>query len=1494
MESTDLSNDGVRVLVIGTATHAGPTLTSVPAAARSAEAVAAALTEAGRIPPASVTLLIDPPTGSAMADAVAEAVASARTALVVYFVGHGLLGPRDELYLAAAGTDRLRPVTAATDALPFQAVQDAVRQVRVPVVIVLDCCYSGRATLPAGVRLAAPGFSPPVADGAYLVASAERLALAPEGAELTAFSRAFVDLLRHGDPRSPRRLTLNRVFERLAERLRADGAPSPRREVRDDAGTLTIALNAAHPAAPAAEDDEPAPSDGPSPYPGLRSFGPGDAALFRGRDRAVAMLLDRCGRALAAGTPLVLVAASGTGKTSLLLAGLLPALRRGDGGEPLAGAAGWPDLVLTPGDHPLDLLVARLRAAADEPDAADGPADPVLLAARARAARGADRMVLVVDQVEQVFTLCDDPAERAAFLAAVAAIAAGGDLVVTALRADFFAAAAEQPELAGALAAHQVLLPAMTAAELREAIEGPAADAGLRLDDGLAETMLTEMGVQGAAPPGAGASARLPLLSHALWATWLGRRGDRLTLAGYRARGGITVAIKNSADEAYDGLAAAERDALRRMLPRLVVIADDGPDTTRPAARDELFQGLPDRAAAERALEVFTAARLVTTDRDTVRLSHEALLTAWPRLHEWLAADRDWLRVRQRLGTDARAWRDSGRDAALLYRGSRLAAVREEGADRAIAGLEAEFVALSHRQQRRGARLRTALIAVLSALLVLAVVAATAAVVFQRRAVERQHSAVARLLAEDAARLAERQPGLAAQLALTAYRLDPEVGSGPVLARQTNPGQLHAGGPVYDLDASTDRRVTAYTTGTGIVLWDPFARARLAELTGLSAAPVAVSGDGRLLAAGTGRPGPAPTLRLDTAPRPEVRVWDLADPRRPRQVAALPAGPTVSSVALSGDGRLLVAAGKDGRVRRWDLAEPAKPEELAPLGPDAGPVDSVAVSPDGRLIAAASAGGPVRLWNPAGPGGVTAPAEITAPPGPEEGFALVVMRRVAFDATGAHLITVAGDEVEQFPRIWRLADPARPEAITERYARTTLNACAKIMSLTPSQNLRFVLAGCDSARLATWRHDPEQAGDDRLRPVGRDDDELSLERAIGAVLILPPAATGGRTVVATAGDLGVVHWDLTDAWQPGAATTLPGPGTLWGTARFSPTLPRLLADASYYGTRLWRLDELARPELVGEVGPLGRGPAPDDYLHTAFRPDGALVAVPRARSDPPRIDLVRTADPAGAPAGTLSLTAGVSGVEFSPDGRLLAVMDRDIEERPPDWPEPPAPRLRIYDVSAPEAPREVLARPVPAARLSFSPDGRRLAVFGDTRVEVWDVTHPDRPAVVSGRDLTPGAPLAAGAFTPDGRTLVVGDASVFIQLVPVDGSGVLGTPTTILTRSKEGTAGLAVSPDGRLLALLGDPLASEVDLWSIADPASPRRIATLDVGTSPHHLSFSHDSRLLAVRTPEAVDVWSLDPEQAAGNLCAAMGEPITAAQWAQHVPDLPYDSPCD
>ncbi|MFD0392299.1 hypothetical protein ACFQ3Z_03850 [Streptomyces nogalater] len=327
-----------------------------------------------------------------------------------------------------------------------------------------------------------------------------------------------------------------------------------------------------------------------------------------------------------------------------------------------------------PGEHP-----ARALAAALHPEGAGEAAalaeDPARAVAWARElVPEPRRLVLLVDQLEELFTVCRSGSERTAFVAALTALAEAETLVVAALRADFYGNAQGMPALASVLRDNQVLVGPMRNEELRAAIERPARAVGLELDEGLADLLIHELGAARLARSQAGT---LPLLSHALWATWRYRSGRRLTVAGYRRSGGIDDAIRQTADDTYAGLDDDGRAAVRRMLPRLVHIDDETLDTSRPVDRTALLDGLPDPEAAERALHRLAAARLLVLDERTVRISHNALLHAWPLLRQWIDADRDWLRIRQQVAVDADAWWQAGRHPSLLYRGPRLIATRQ-------------------------------------------------------------------------------------------------------------------------------------------------------------------------------------------------------------------------------------------------------------------------------------------------------------------------------------------------------------------------------------------------------------------------------------------------------------------------------------------------------------------------------------------------------------------------------------------------------------------------------------------------------------------------------------------------------------------------------------------------------------------------------------------------------------------------------------------------
>ncbi|MFF3228830.1 AAA family ATPase [Nocardia suismassiliense] len=466
----------------------------------------------------------------------------------------------------------------------------------------------------------------------------------------------------------------------------------------------------------------------------MAPFGPEDSTSFFGREPMLERLLEQLATAIGDGGPRVLVGASGSGKTSLLNAGLVAAVR--DRGLPgVSGSVGWPGRRFTPGADPLQRLVNAL----DAPDARDliasEPDHVTELAEAALSRRPGETLLVIVDQLEELFTLCTDPTARTAFLASLAALAAARDnarplvLVVIALRADFYGHALAHPELVAALRDRQIPIEPMTSQQLREAIEKPAAANGWTVADGLVDIVVNDLGSDSAATAGA-----LPLLSHAMWSTWGRRDGAALTVAGYRETGGIAHAIKQSAEYIYSDADQAGQDALRLMLPRLVRVRADGDaDTAQPADRAGLTRGVADPDTAQKVLDRMTEARLITMDHDTVRLSHEALLREWPRLREWINIDRDWLHRSQRFIADSREWQHSGFDTALLYRGSQLAAIRDRDLptdnDPILADTVAtEFLTAALRSENRRNRQRYAIITLLGFLVIalaLIVVAAT-------------------------------------------------------------------------------------------------------------------------------------------------------------------------------------------------------------------------------------------------------------------------------------------------------------------------------------------------------------------------------------------------------------------------------------------------------------------------------------------------------------------------------------------------------------------------------------------------------------------------------------------------------------------------------------------------------------------------------------------------------------------------------------------------
>ena len=455
-----------------------------------------------------------------------------------------------------------------------------------------------------------------------------------------------------------------------------------------------------------------------SPYRGMRAFGEQHEEMFGGREAAAAQVLERLARLAAGAGTLEVSGVSGAGKTSLLQAGVLPQIRRA-GLAAAPAAASWPCLVFSPGYDPLAELAVRVAPliGVDAPVLRDRLAEvPAGFALPARQAAPDGRLLLVIDQCEQLFTLCESGAWRQAFVAALQAASAPphpGALVVLVVRADFEARLADFPEL-GTAVQDRYLLTAMTARQLQLAITRPAEAVGARVDDDLVQVLLAEVRERRGAVAASGGQAGagvLPLLSHALDQAWRTRAGPMLSLADYERTGGIQGAVAVSAQRGYDQLTPTQQEAARQVFTRLTAAGEDGTDTAARTARADLIAG---RDAAgvkdvEVVLETFTAERLLTLDAATVEITHEALLTAWPLLRDtWLTDARADRAARTRLSASAAEWTAANRDAAYLYHGSRLdaavatsARIEADPRHAPLSQAETDFLGASRRSGRR-------------------------------------------------------------------------------------------------------------------------------------------------------------------------------------------------------------------------------------------------------------------------------------------------------------------------------------------------------------------------------------------------------------------------------------------------------------------------------------------------------------------------------------------------------------------------------------------------------------------------------------------------------------------------------------------------------------------------------------------------------------------------------------------------------------------------
>lgn len=449
--------------------------------------------------------------------------------------------------------------------------------------------------------------------------------------------------------------------------------------------------------------------EGTCPYRGLQAFEAEHAQFFFGREALTQWLLDKLRPKVELQTEnrfLAIIGASGSGKSSLARAGLVPALKEGQ----IEGSADWPVIVCRPGNNPIESFAVALCA---EPSLRDTGAMPAVgelmstlkssketlhLSARVALHGKPDnhRIVLLVDQFEEIFTQCPDEALRQAAidnLLYASSITGGRVIVVLTMRADFYGKCATHPELAAAISNHQQLVGPMAEEELRQAIEKPAQWVGCEFEPGLVELLLQDVRDQ----PGA-----LPLLQYALAQLWEARQSNRLTIAAYKEFGGLEGALEKRANEVYASFSKEEKEDCRRLFLRLTVPGEGTEDTKRRAERGEFKES----KTIETVLQRLGDARLVIEDgkgqsiESSIEVSHEALIRSWSQLQSWLDADRESLLLRHRLRRSATEWHADKKNSSLLYRGLTLkqAMVWSKGNIQDISPSESTFLSASRRR----------------------------------------------------------------------------------------------------------------------------------------------------------------------------------------------------------------------------------------------------------------------------------------------------------------------------------------------------------------------------------------------------------------------------------------------------------------------------------------------------------------------------------------------------------------------------------------------------------------------------------------------------------------------------------------------------------------------------------------------------------------------------------------------------------------------------
>jgi len=1164
---------------------------------------------------------------------------------------------------------------------------------------------------------------------------------------------------------------------------------------------------------------EDAPALGLCPYKGLNYFDESDADLFVGREVLTAKLVERVlslSRLPHETRFIAVVGASGSGKSSLVRAGLAYALRWHK------ASTDWHIHVLTPTAHPFESLAATLAPEINSvsaiatlmDDLARDPRSLQIFAKRKLGLENNIRLLLVIDQFEELFALCRSEGERASFIENLLTASSepeGRVIIVITLRADFYAHCANNVHLREALAKNQEYIGAMNDDEIRRAIEEPAGRGRWEFEPGLVDLLLYEVGHE----PGA-----LPLLSHALFETWQRRRGRVMTLGGYASSGGVRGAIAETAEAVFiDQFTNEQRSIARKIFLRLTELGDETSitDTRRRASFNELILKQEEATSTHTVLKALADARLIITSEDSVEVAHEALIREWPTLRSWLEENREGLRLHHKLTEAALEWNAMNRSPDTLCRGARLAQEREWAAIHGdeMNALEHEFMSASieaserevaeresQRQreidaaqklaeiQSRAAKQLARRAHYLTGAFILALVMAFSALFFgvraRQSAVEAQTArriAISRELAAASLSNLDVDPERSILLALQALDTTYTKQAEEALHQSLDASRLlfslsgHST-PVSSLAYNPDGSRLATVGDDSVIIYDT----QTAESTqtlefgdqqfALSADALAFNPSGERLA--------LMTTSVDNQ-NFNLWIWELSSGDLVSQYSLPVILDKWCDVALSPDWEIAAVGCGEGMVELWDLASA---QMLAALSGHPG-YPSVDFSPDGSLLSTTSISGEIDVWE--------IPATLAAGEG--------VLRKSVKIQTSQDLILntfypasdlLVGGFSNGSVEIWSLANPEQPLVSLSGHknvvlwvnfnpdgsllATASLDGTAKVWEVSSGREL-FTLAGHqahvsavlfnpDGSSLATgsadgtariWNAQPLRGGE--LFAVGTGLSPTALElspdrRWLGVGDLYGPAS-------------------ILNVQTGSLRFSLPGePGTAVYGVSFSPDGSRIATVGQDNTVRVW--DANHGVVLLAFTGHGGgdTGGLFFNIIDVAFSPDGERLAT--AGTD----GTVKVWDSA---TGSLLLTltgypGGLASVRYSPDGRFIAAGSDDGDST-----------ARVWDAHTGNLVYTLTGHELWVFGLAFSPDSSLLATSsGGGIVKIWDLasgtevrTLPNQVDVVV--DIV---------FSSDGRQLIVGGEATRVYDVK--------TGQEILTLSMTGGE-LAVSRDNNRL-----------------------------------------------------------------------------------------------